>query len=250
MSNIINCISHIKDFNREKYIQLNLGLEIQDFVNPNLLEMGWDERVDEYKKALEGFPNTLSLHGPFLDLKPVSLDPKIKEASYNRYLQALNIGKKLNVDYIIFHSQINPWIKEPKIVEMTNNLNREFWNKILEEVEDFNGMVLIENVFEFDPLMIKELVDIINLPNVKICFDIGHALLESKVELEDWIKILNDMIEYIHLHWNNGIYDEHNRPTRENILLIKELLNKYNLNPKIALEYGISDVEDEIKRLI
>lgn len=247
-NNIVNCISILDDFNKEKYIQLGIGLEMQDFVKPDLLDEGWEKRTKEYQKILDGFSNTLSLHGPFLDLKPVSPDRKIRKASYDRYLLTLTIGKELNADYIIFHSQISPWIKEPTIKELTNRLNKKFWNEILDEVKDYKGKILIENIFEDDPNIIKELVDTINLPNVKICLDIGHAILESNISLEDWIKVLNKRIEYIHLHWNHGIYDQHNRPSNANIVYIKKLLDKYDLNPIIALEYNVENLEEEIKR--
>ncbi|MCF6466768.1 sugar phosphate isomerase/epimerase family protein [Clostridium sp. Cult2] len=248
-NNIVNCISIIHDFNKEKYIELGTGLEIQDFAKPDLLDEGWEDRVEEYKRKLDGFSNILSLHGPFLDLKPVSPDKTIRKASYNRYLSALYIGKELNTDYIIFHSQINPWIKEPKIKELTNKLNKKFWNEIIKEVKDYKGKILIENIFEDDPILTKELVDTIDLPNVKVCLDIGHAMLETKNGLENWIKELNNRIEYIHLHWNDGIYDQHNRPSKENIILLKDLLDRYNLNPIIALEYNVDDIEEEIKRI-
>lgn len=184
-----------------------------------------------------------------MDLKPVSPDKKIRQASYERYILTLKIGKKLDVDYIIFHSQISPWIKEPKIEELTNRLNKEFWNQILKEMDDYKGIVLIENVFEEDPIFVKDLIDTIDLPNVKVCLDIGHAILESKNGLEDWIRILNKRIEYIHLHWNNGIYDEHNRPSNNNIAFIMKLLYMYNINPIIALEYDIHNLGEEIKRI-
>jgi sugar phosphate isomerase/epimerase len=249
MYNIVNCISNIHDFNKPIYIQQGIGVEIQDFVKPDLLDKGWEERVEEYKSALDGFSNTLSLHGPFLDLKPVSPDKKIRQASYERYILTLNIGKKLDVDYIIFHSQISPWIKDPNIKELTNRLNKEFWHLILKEVVDYKGKILIENIFEDNPNFIKDLVDTINLPNVKVCLDIGHALLESKDDLENWIKVLKERIEYIHFHWNGGAYDEHHRPSNENIAFLKRLLDKYSINPIIALEYDIDNLNDEIKRI-
>lgn len=249
MNKIVNCISNMKDFDKDLYMDLNIGLEIQDFINPNLLDEGWEGRLEEYKSVLDGFSNTLSLHGPFLDLKPISPDSKIREISYKRYLQLLQIGKELNADYIIFHSQLNPWIKEDKIMELSYRLYGEFWNEILRQVADFKGVVLIENVFEPHPAIMRELLDAIKLPNVKMCLDIGHALLESKLGLREWVEILNSRIEYIHLHWNEGVYDEHNRPSTDNIILLKGILDSFNLNPIIALEYKIHDLKGEVERI-
>ena len=42
MYNIVNCISNIHDFNKPIYIQQGIGVEIQDFVKPDLLDKGWE----------------------------------------------------------------------------------------------------------------------------------------------------------------------------------------------------------------
>ncbi len=246
---IIKCISTIEKFNKEEFEKLSIGVELQDFTWPDALDSGWEENLIKYKKALKGFSNTLSMHGPFLDLKPVSPDKTIREVSYNRYLTTLTIGKELDVDYLIFHSQINPWLNEPRIKEINNNLNREFWRKILQEINGFDGTILIENIFENDPLLLKELIDTIDLPNIKVCLDIGHAKLRTNKDLEEWVKVLKEDIEYIHLHWNNGFYDEHNRPVEKNITYIKGLLEKYKVNPRIALEYKANDLQKEVYRM-
>lgn len=246
---IIKCISTIEEFNIKDFEKLGIGVELQDFTWPDALDVGWEENITKYKKTLESFSNILSLHGPFLDLKPVSPDKIIREVSFNRYLTALTIGKELDVDYIIFHSQINPWLNEPRIKEINNNLNKEFWRDILKKIDGFNGTILIENIFENDPILLKELIDTINLSNIKICLDIGHAKLRTNKDLENWVKILKDHIEYIHLHWNNGLYDQHSRPSDENIKYIKSLLEEYSLNPIIALEYKADNLQEEINRV-
>ena len=246
-SRILKCISTIDYFDTDMYNALGLGVEIQDFTEPNLLDAGWEERVEEYKKALQGFSGTISLHGPFLDLKPTSPDKTIREASAKRYLTTLNIGKELNVEYIIFHSQINPWINEERLKSLNNNLNKEFWREILKQVDDFKGTVLIENIFEDDPILLKELIDTIDLPRIKVCLDIGHAKLSKDKDIEEWIKVLKGDIEYIHLHWNGGIYDEHKKPSCENISCVKGALEKYGINPCIALEYDLSDLKTEVE---
>lgn len=244
---IYNCISTIDYFEINSYEDLGIGVEIQDFTEPSLLDVGWEERVDEYKKILEGFSYPISIHGPFLDLKPISPDKTIRSASIDRYLTTLHIGSQLNVDHIIFHSQINPWINEPRMRKLNNSLNMDFWEWILDKT-GFEGTILLENVFEDEPMLLMELVDTINLPNIKICLDIGHAKLKG--EIEEWVKILKDKIEYLHIHWNDGMYDEHLRPSDENFLYISKILSKYGINPNIALEYDTNDIKDEVNRII
>jgi sugar phosphate isomerase/epimerase len=229
---------------------LNIGVEIQDFVEPSLLDKGWEDVVSQYKMMFEKFNGACSVHGPFLDLKPISPDKTIREASYNRYLVALNIAKELKAQYIVFHSQINPFLNEPYIRKLNHDLNKKFFRDILREIGNFKGTIVIENIFEGDPSWLRELIDIIDLSNVKICLDIGHAkLMSGEDQLKNWFKILKDDIKYIHFHWNNGIYDEHKPPMEENIRLLSDLLEKFDLNPVISLEYKVNSLAEEIKRI-
>ncbi len=62
-----------------------------------------------------------------------------------------------------------------------------------------------------------------------------------------WVKELSEYIDYIHLHWNEGLYDEHNIPEDEDIKYIRELLLKYNLNPIVALEYRVNVLKGKFK---
>ena len=226
---------------------MNIGVEIQDFTEPNLSLEEIDATINQYKDIFKGFDDIKALHGPFLDLKPSSPDKLIREVSYNRYLYTLKAAKKLEIDYLIFHSQINPCLNQPFLRELNNKQSKAFWEDILKEVPDYKGLILLENIFEESPLMIKELIETINLPNIKINLDIGHAKL-GKVTLEEWIRELKDHIYYIHVHSNDGIYDNHQSPTKDEIENLYYLLNKYHINPILSLEYKIKDLEEEVKR--
>lgn len=245
---ILNCISTIHEFNLIEYNTLGLGVEIQDFTESNLSHEEINDLVDRYKNLFKDFKHIKSLHGPFLDLKPSSPDLKIREVSYQRYLRTFNIARELEVDYIIFHSQINPDLNEPSIRKLNNIQSKEFWHKILKEITGFKGTILIENIFEKEPSMIKELIETIDLPNIKINLDIGHCRL-GKVSLEEWISQLRDYIAYIHLHSNNGIYDQHLRPSQEEVKNLYDLLDRYDLSPPIALEYKVGDLKNELNDL-
>lgn len=247
--NIVKCVSTIEEFSKEEFEDLNIGVEVQDLIGPELESQEIQDLVDKYRDLLGDFPNTKSLHGPFLDLKPSSPDEDIRRLSQAKYRRALGIARELDMDYIIFHSQINPWLKEPRIRDLNNRQAREFWQTISEEFKDFQGKILIENIFEDQPLFLRELIETIDLANIRVCLDIGHARLEGNQPLETWFKELGPSIEYIHLHWNRGLYDEHMLPADEDIEYIKELLAKYGVSPIIALEYKVEELEREIIRI-
>ncbi|MCF6459839.1 sugar phosphate isomerase/epimerase family protein [Clostridium sp. Cult3] len=246
---IVKCISTIEEFSPVEFETLNIGVEIQEFVEPNLKDDEIENLVYEYEKLLKNFSHTKSLHGPFLDLKPASPDRDIRNISYKKYLRTLEIARELDMDYVIFHSQINPWLNEPYIKSLNNNQNKDFWHHILEDIKGFKGQIVLENIFEDDPLILKELIETIDFPNIRVCLDIGHAKLRTSKPLEKWVKELGQYVEYVHLHWNEGLYDEHVRPEDEDISYVKELLSKYNTNPIVALEYKVNDLKRETQRI-
>lgn len=244
---ILKTISSINSLNMEELNNLNMGVEIQDLTEPNLSLSEINKIIAQYKEKFQEFNNIKALHGPFLDLKPSSPDKLIREVSYNRYLYTINAAKELTIDYLIFHSQINPYLNQPFLRELNNIQSKEFWEQILKEVSDYKGIILLENIFEETPDMLKELIETINLPNIKINLDIGHAKL-GKVSLEKWIRELKDYIVYIHIHSNDGLYDKHQSPAQGEIENLYYILDKYDLNPVLSLEYKVDNLRKEIER--
>ena len=49
----------------------------------------------------------------------------------------------------------------------------EFWRTYMEDKGDFQ--IYIENVFDDEPLMMKNLIDALDDPRIKVCMDVGHA---------------------------------------------------------------------------
>lgn len=243
---IINCINTIEEFNRESYDELNIGVEVQDFVEPNLNNVQITSTINGYKEMFKDFNNIKALHGPFLDLKPASPDKDIRRVSQEKYFNTLEIAEKLEVNYVIFHSQTNPLLNEPEIKELNFSQNASFINYLMEETP-YRGIVLIENIFEKKPIDILRLMEKIESDRVRVNLDIGHAKL-SDTKLEDWIRELKDYIAYIHFHSNNGIYDQHKSPSNEEIEILYNLLDKYNIESLISLEYKKLNLEEEIKR--
>ena len=245
---ILKCISTIEEFDLECFKDLDIGVEIQDFTEPNLSNDDIEKLILEYSQLFKDFKGIKALHGPFLDLSPSSPDIDIRRVSYRKYLRTIKAATRLQMDYIIFHSQINPYLNTQSLIDLNNQQCKEFWQEIMAESLDFKGIVLLENIFEETPELLKERVEKIELPNVKIILDVGHARLGS-VSLEKWIKEFKDYLEYVHLHSNNGIHDQHQIPSDIELKALGSLFNKYNINPVISLEYKTKDPSREIEIL-
>lgn len=246
---IVQCIDNIDNFNADEFINNNIGIEIQDIAYPALLDNNWEDRVDKYLNKLISFNNLITIHGACLDLNPASNDKKIVKVTEERYYLSINIAKKLKAKYIVFHSQINPGLKNPKVKEIKIKRQLNFWNDIYKEIKDTDITIVIENLFEPNPIDLLNLIEAINNDKIKICLDIGHINVNSEILLNKWIAELSKHIKYIHLHWNNGAYDQHNQPENSVLKKLKNELEKNKINPIISLEYKIKDINNEIIRI-
>jgi sugar phosphate isomerase/epimerase len=244
----LHCVDNLDNFTAEKYNQLSIGVEI-DFSNTNVLDGEWEKIVNEYRKKLDGFTNIISVHGVAFDLNPGSPDKKVVELTKYRYKQCVNIAKLLNASYVVFHSQINPWIRDKKVLEIKANRQIDFWKEIADEIGDNKLKALVENVYEDDYSDLLMLAEKINSDKIKVCLDTGHVLSTSKQSLDEWVKNLKPYIELIHLHWNNGSYDAHNAPDEEELKIFKQIYESNSLECIAALEYNIDDIEKEIRRV-
>ncbi|MGQ9509771.1 MAG: sugar phosphate isomerase/epimerase family protein [Thermodesulfobacteriota bacterium] len=150
----------------------------------------------------------ITLHGPFMDLSPGGVDPKVKEITRERFLKTIEIGSLFKPKTIVFHPGYERW-KFNGDVSLWLNSSLETWRPLVKEAE-LRGLVLaIENVFEETPTPLLFLLEAIHSLHFRFCFDTGHQHLFSKTPFSDWIKTLKPYLVEIHLHDNHRERDEH-----------------------------------------
>ena len=215
--------------------QYEIGLEIIEFGIGYTLDKD-DNGVVEYCERMgdliKGRP--LSIHGPFLDLNTASFDSMIKQATLTRYNQAYSVAKKLGADRLVFHSC---YYEDIYFKETYINNSLEFWNEFLSD-KDASVKIYIENMYENDLSVLKELFDKVNNNILSICLDIGHANCYSNQSLEEIIKSLNNRIGHLHLSNNDGKRDSHCGFNNGNvdILMTLDLIDKYCNDPSMTIE--------------
>jgi len=69
--------------------------------------------------------------------------------------------------------------------------------------------VLLENFEDEDPELMAQILQGIDSPKIRCCFDIGHAHAYSSVPLERWIIVLGKFIKHVHINDNDGKRDLH-----------------------------------------
>lgn len=208
----------------------NFGLEIQSFHDPRI---NITDNIENHKKILKNI-SLISMHGMFGDLCPGSFDSLVADVAMTRFNQSYQIALQLKVSHLVFHHGYVPHTSSPN--GWLNRCN-EFWKKFLENKNN-NIKIHIENMLDWDPNLLFDLIDKINKPFVDVNLDIGHAHCDSKISIIKWIEKLKNKIGYVHMHDNHGKDDEH-LGLGNGTIPIEEVcnaLNEYSLNSIWAIE--------------
>lgn len=210
--------------------QYGVGLELQEFSDPNVLDSDWRSLLDRYQRALTGFTGLLSMHGAYIDLVSGSPDLRLVALTRERYLHNLEIGRELGVKYIDFHANYLPLVDHPSYLPGWVERQVAFWAPLTEQASQYGIVLLLENMWEPDPAIICRILDRIRSPYLQACLDVGHAVLYSHLPISEWIRDLGDYLVYTHLHNNHGTTDEH-LAFGDGVIDFPELLNTLRALP-------------------
>ncbi|MGA2797592.1 MAG: sugar phosphate isomerase/epimerase [Thermoguttaceae bacterium] len=188
--------------------QKKIGIEITDFAFPKNLDSDLSLQIERVKRLTFGIAPICS-HGPFLDLIANSMDPEIVEVSRKRHRTALEATHAIGASKYIAHTNFNPMIRNKSYREGFCLKMREFWLPFADWAGERKITVCLENLWEPEATIQKEIVFTCKHPNIKASFDNGHALVFSKQPASDWVRILGSDLAHCHLHDNHGEYDEH-----------------------------------------
>lgn len=236
MDRVLISVEHSSDL--PEYLPLatryNLGLELQEFSEPGVLDGDWRGLLDQYQQALAGFTGMLSMHGAYIDLVSGSPDMRLVALSRERYLHNLEIGRELGVKYIDFHANYLPLVDHPNYLPGWVERQVVFWAPMAEQAEKYGIVLLLENMWEPDPAIINRLLERVPSPYLKACLDVGHAALYSRLPLSAWIKALGANLVYTHLHNNHGDTDVH-LAFGDGVIDFPEILNTLRALPQSPL---------------
>ena len=197
-------------------------------------------RPDDYRKvavALLDAGLTTTIHAPFMDLRPGALDPKIRRATADRLRQVFDLAPDFRPRSIVCHPSFDGrYYVSTEALWLENSIDT--WRPFLALAEGMDTLIALENVYETDPHLLKELLCSLHSPHICFCFDTGHFNVFAKAPLEEWISQLGALIGQLHLHDNHGITDEHLPPGEGNFPFgdLLQKLRDMGRRPIITLE--------------
>jgi sugar phosphate isomerase/epimerase len=226
--------------------EYGLGIEMQAFYDPSRYEM--DSSLVEMHLSHIGSVPLRAVHGCFGDLCPGSFDPLVRSTAKNRFELSYSAALQLGAEHLILHHGYVPHTSPPDgwLVRCS-----AFWKEFMLGKGD-RVSIHIENLLEWEPTLICDVIDSIDNPLVDANLDIGHANCNSKVTAVQWIETLAERIGYVHLHDNNGKEDEHLTLGKGTVPLREVLsaLDYYCPEAYWAIESHGTEIEQSIRWLV
>lgn len=229
-------------------VERGIGVEVMAFAFPDVLDGDWRITRDQYRRLLKAVPGKITMHGPFLDMVSGSPDPRINAVCVARYSHALRIAADIGAQQVVFHANFIGSLHNDFYREGWHARNLEFWPAVAEYAEQQGVTILLENMWEFDPSIIGNLLSDISHPRLRACLDVGHAHLftHRTFSFDDWMRVMDPWVDEIHMNNNNGILDEHHGFDWEHgVLSYADLLPKLrqlnNGNVDMVLEMDLVD---------
>ncbi|MEL6272439.1 MAG: sugar phosphate isomerase/epimerase family protein [Chloroflexota bacterium] len=188
-----------------------LGIEVMAFAFPHVLDGNWTKTVQAYRSYLRDVPGPITLHGPFMDMASGSPDSRINAVCMARYQHAVHIASELNADRIVFHANFISSIHSQAYREDWHRRNVDFWGKIANYAAERDVPVTVENMWEFDPDIIVDVLEAVNHPYLRACLDVGHAYLYGPdYTFEQWFTRYEPFMIHTHMNNTDGKLDSHN----------------------------------------
>ncbi|MGD2068236.1 MAG: sugar phosphate isomerase/epimerase [Gemmatimonadota bacterium] len=203
-----NCLedelAHVADFCRER----DVGLEVTAFAYPGGLDRGFGRRLRRHAELLPGV-RPLSLHGPFLDLYPASVDPAVVAVARDRHERAFDAAVTLGAEVYVAHVGSVPLIRRASYRESFVARTVEFWLGFADHAHAAGLVIALENLWEPAPDVQAAIVERAAHRAIRASFDNGHALVFGESSASDWIATLGGSLAHCHLHDNDGRTDQH-----------------------------------------
>lgn len=191
--------------------EYHAGFEYNDFFLPHVYENDAEieRRIAGYK-ALDRDRSNDTIHGAFLDVVVSSDDTFIAEYSKNRLRQSMEIGRKLSVKGVVFHSGLVPGVTSAAYLNNWAARQEEFYRELCTNYPELT--VYLENTQEDSPKLLLPLIErMSDCQNFKVCLDYAHAAI-SKSPVEDWVDTLGPYIAHMHVNDNDLRADLHQTP--------------------------------------
>ncbi|MBI5559321.1 MAG: sugar phosphate isomerase/epimerase [Deltaproteobacteria bacterium] len=197
-----------------RYLQANLdrflaeGLQPEIGLEGDVLYTAAAREFADVARQLGQHDLSCTLHAPFFELSPGSLDQHIRQASRDKIRRAFGLIAVFRPKSIVCHLGFEAnkhGYKEKEWFKYTLEAWREFLDIAVKE----NTPIMLENTYEQGPAQHKKILQSLASPQARFCLDVGHVLAFAGNSWQDWLPELDPWLGQLHLHDNHGDHDAH-----------------------------------------
>lgn len=195
-------------------------LEIQDFIDCDLLNGDWRTVADRTRGLLDGYAGRLGIHGPFWGLNIASPDSEMRTLNTRKHLQGIEVCEYLGATQMVIHSPYTAWSYN----NLDNGPERKEYDRLVENchdtmkpvinrAEDCGVTMVIENIDDIDPDIRCALADSFRSPAMAVSIDTGHAHYahgtNGAAPVDYFVRRAENRLQHIHLQDADGYADRH-----------------------------------------
>ncbi|MEE9543922.1 MAG: sugar phosphate isomerase/epimerase family protein [Thermodesulfobacteriota bacterium] len=159
-------------------------------------------------KALADSGLSTTIHGPYMDMSPGGADEGVRSLTAEKFSLLINRTIPLKPEVITLHAGYDErYFDGDSQLWLAQSIKT--WTLLAKEAEEAGVVLALENIFETRPDTLKDLVEAVGSPNLRVCIDSGHLNLYSEVSTEEWFSELGPYIALLHIHDNLGVRDDH-----------------------------------------
>lgn len=198
-------LSTIAEDDYDTAAEYGLGLEIAEFCTAMNMDGELYEIFDSNVRIKMKSAQRFLFHGPFADLSPCCIDPRVRQVSLERFCQAVELAGHYGIKRVILHSGFIPQVHFP---HWFHEEGVKFWQELL-ALLPADVEICLENVMDPNPGLLTALVRKVNDPRLGLCLDVGHANVTESHTLLQWLEAFRPYLRHVHLHNNDGKTDAH-----------------------------------------
>ena len=185
----------------------------EEFALWEILSEG-EDRLELVREGIKYGRDSLDVefqvHAPLSDVNIGSVHEPMRLAAMNEIKQTIAMCRQLDIPMVTVHPgfiQGIAFLKKATAVEKTAQSLKE----IASFASDQSVSVAVENLpanINATCTQASELLEVIEGTDLGICFDMGHANTAGQI---DEMLALVDKFRNVHLHNNDGDWDQHNK---------------------------------------
>lgn len=183
---------------------------------------------------------------------PKNVTPEERKERFEKMHLALKGTQALGAKYFVIHP-LMPFENAPnQDAEEVIGINLGFLGKVADYAKYYGITVCLENMpFEnlclSKPEEIRDFVEDMNHPNLKICLDTGHCAVFG-IQPGDAVRMLGpELLQCLHVHDNDGTKDQH-LPPKTGVIDwndFRQALMDINFQGTLSLECAPNDNVNE-----